>query len=358
MPRLIAFFGNCQSGSLCTLYERCVVPITGDRVAYIASYSDLDSSGADTVASADILVNQVLDFAPDPRQVSASTRVVLVPHVAAPFLWPCSGTPHPSNSPAPYLDPSGPYDAELGDSFLNKLIAQNVPPELAVFEYLAADIPRLRQVDRMREIALDRQRMRDQACGGYGVADLIDSRIASEKLFCTVNHPERMLALRLAAEVFERIGVPGECLDAVEAYTDRLFPPNEAPIHPAVARHFGLSYADANTRYRFFDEGRFTFTEYAHRYMNYAWNPDLPFGMHLAREGQHEQAIEVLQRAVEASPGSAAGRAVLADLLADRGEIAEAAKLAKRAAELEPTDAHINARAAHIHKLWAQAIQQ
>ena len=39
------------------------------------------------------------------------------------------------------------------------------------------------------------------------------------------------------------------------------------PIHPSVARHFGLQWADAETRYRFHDEGYLTFAEFVQRYV-------------------------------------------------------------------------------------------
>jgi tetratricopeptide (TPR) repeat protein len=279
---------------------------------------------------------------------------VLLPLISALSMCPCSGRAHPRNAPAPYLDPSGPYDAELGDSFLDRMIARQVPAEAAVAEYLAVDIVALRHVDRMREISIERQRAREQVCGGYRLTDAIEARLPSEKLFRTVNHPERPLTLLLAAQAFERIGVPADCLAALEHYPGPLFPATEAPIHPAVARHFGLRYADAGARYRFFDEGRFTFEESARRYMNYEWNPDLPHGLHLAHGGDPQQAIMLLRRAVAASPGSATGHAVLGDLLASQGELAEAVACAGRAAELEPENAHFQGRYAHIKSLLAE----
>jgi tetratricopeptide (TPR) repeat protein len=355
MPRHLVFIGNCQTDTLAVLYRAIVAPRTGERVSYLASYLGADAAAAATVASADVVVRQVLDFAPRTDELEAQARSVLVPLIAAPFLWPCSGRAHPRNAPAPYLDPSGPYDAELGDSFLDRMIAREVPAEAAVAEYLATDIVALRHVDRMQEISLQRQRAREHACGGYGLTDAILARLGREKLFRTVNHPERALTLLLAAEVFERIGVPAECLDALPQYPGPLFPATEAPIHPGIARHFGLSYGDAAARYRFFDEGRFTFAEYAYRYMNYEWNPDLPHGLHLAHSGYPLQAILLLRQAVAASPGSATGHAVLGDLLAAQGRPEEATACARRALELEPDNAHYQGRYAHLRSLTESA---
>jgi tetratricopeptide (TPR) repeat protein len=351
MPRHLVFIGNCQTDTLSVLYRAVVSPLTGEQVSYLPSYVAADTAAAALVAGADVVVRQVLDFAPQTDELASQARSVLVPLISAPYLWPCSGRAHPRNAPAPYLDPSGPYDAELGDSFLDRMIAREVPAEAAAAEYLAVDIVALRHVDRMREISLDRQRAREEACGGYRLTEAIEARLPREKLFRTVNHPERPLTLLLAAQAFERIGVPAECLAALESYPGPLFPATEAPIHPAVARHFGLSYADAGARYRFFDEGRFTFEDYARRYMTYEWNPDLPHGLHLAHSGFPRQAIIMLRRALVASPGSATGHAVLGDLLAGQGELAEATACARRAAELEPDNAHFQGRYAHIKGL-------
>jgi cytochrome c-type biogenesis protein CcmH/NrfG len=76
--------------------------------------------------------------------------------------------------------------------------------------------------------------------------------------------------------------------------------------------------------------------------------------LHLAHGGDPQQAIMLLRRAVAASPGSATGHAVLGDLLASQGELAEAVACARRAAELEPDNAHFQGRYAHIKSLLAE----
>ena len=315
---------------------------------YFASYVPADANAAEKVLGADVIVRQVLDFAPQTDDLCARGRTVLVPLISAPFLWPNSGRPHPRNAPAPYLEASGAYGADLGDSFLDRLIMRNVPVDAAVAEYLAADVAAVRHVDRMREIVLDKQRVRDAACGGYNFGDIIDMRLASEPLFRTANHPERPLTFLLAEKVFERIGVSSDLIAKVREYPGHLFPATKAPIHPSIARHFGLSYADAATRYRFFDEGSYTFEEYAHRYMGYVWNADLPLGMHLARNGDQLEAIAVLRQAVAALPRSPAAHAILSDLLARHEQPAEAVALARRASELEPDNAHLRSRVGHL----------
>jgi tetratricopeptide (TPR) repeat protein len=350
-PASIVFLGNCQAGTLATLYREVIARETGARVTYVESYVTAGEEAQKTVARANVLVRQVLDFAPATADLHSDGQTVLAPLVSAAFLWPCSGTKHPLNAPAPYLDEAGPYGAQIGDSFLNRLIARAVPARNAVAEYLAADIVTQRRVDAMREMILTKQRSRDEACGGYSFADFIEKRVYSEKLFRTAYHPELALTFHIAEEVFERMGVPGSLISQVRDYPGQLFPKTEAPIHPAIARHFGLTYVNPGTQYRYFDEGGYTFLEYALRYMDYVWNADLPLGIHLSRHGDTHEAIEVLQRAVAASPRSAIGHSVLSTLMAREGQLAEAVILAWRAVELAPEDQHLARVAAHYQGL-------
>jgi tetratricopeptide (TPR) repeat protein len=119
-------------------------------------------------------------------------------------------------------------------------------------------------------------------------------------------------------------------------------------MHPSIIAHFGLTCVNPDTRYRFFDEGRYTCAEYALRYMRYEWNPVLVEGYELARNGQTDAAIETLRRAVALSPRSAAGKSVLADQLALKGRLAEAVAIAEDAAGLEPENAHFRNRLGHL----------
>jgi hypothetical protein len=344
----IVFVGNCQIAILADLYRRIVPNPNDDEIVYLPAYQAASEQQLRVVAGADILVRQVLDFVPRIGSLETTATVHLVPHVTAAFLWPCTGQPHPENQPHRYSDPSGPYDAELGDSFLNRLILEGVDPDEAVLRFMEADIATIRRADRMREIMLEKQRSRDLACG-YRFADFIEEHFRHECLFRTPNHPEIPLTIQLATEVFGRIGVDSHVIAAMQANPpDHLFPATQAPIHPSVIAHFGLSYVDAQTGYLFHDEGRYTCAEYAGRYMRYEWNPLLGEGYEQARNGHHEAAIETLRRAVRASPRSSRGKAVLSDLLAARGLLNEALTLAQDVVELEPGNAHYRGRLAQI----------
>jgi tetratricopeptide (TPR) repeat protein len=228
------------------------------------------------------------------------------------------------------------------------MIRDGVDPEEAVTRYVSADIAALRNVDRMREIMMDSQRKRDLICG-YEFAEYIDAHFKNCKIFRSPNHPTETLTLLFATEVFKRLGLEDGILGRLELVPKAaLFPPTEMPIHPSIIAHFGLSYVDIDTRYRFFDEGSFTFAEYAARYMRYEWNPLLGEGYSLVKQRELAAAVEVLRRAVKLSPRSAAGYSVLSGVLHELGRLEEARACANIAVRIEPDNPHYVAVAAHF----------
>jgi tetratricopeptide (TPR) repeat protein len=357
--RRIVFLGNCQLGMLASLYRSLLPPDATEEISYVASYSQATEAQKQLVATANILVQQVLDFVPRIGDLPTRAKVHLVPHVTAAFLWPYSGEAHPRNIPEPMLDPGGPYPPDLGDSFLNRMIAAGVAPDEAVARYLDTDVPRVRRVDRVMELVLEKQRNRDRSCG-YAFADLIEAEFRSTCLFRSPNHPETSTAIRFAAEVFGRVDVDPRALERLMiAPPQHLFPPSETPIHPALVAHFGLTYAQPDRRYRYFSEGGFTFEEYARRYMHYEWNALLAEGLHLLRTGATEVAIERLQAAMPSAPRAANARIILADALERIGRLTEAVTYAREATSIEPTNVRYAQRLTEIsHALSRRETQR
>ena len=114
----------------------------------VAAYQNASDEERRKIAEADVLVSQVLDFVPRIGDLETRATVQLVPHVTAAFLWPHTGSPHPRNAPAPLLDASGPYPAEIGDSFPERGgTAEKVPADEAVARYLATDVAKVRKLD-------------------------------------------------------------------------------------------------------------------------------------------------------------------------------------------------------------------
>ncbi len=352
MIRKIGFIGNCQLGTLSKIYQHLLAENAGTEIFYIPSYQHSNFEQRQLIATADVIVRQILDFDQKIGSLETEAREILFPHVAAPFLWPNTGQAHPLNAQFPYFDQSGPYPAELGDSFLNRMLADKVEPDRAVATYLATDLGKTKRLDRMVEVVLDKQRARDK-CGGYDFADFIAARFRTESLFRSPNHPESALIMSMAAQLFERLDMdPGMIARAVENPPRDIIPVTETPIHPSVVRHFGLTFAPGERRYRYFDEGSFTFKEYADRYMRFTWCPKVAEGMYWFRQGDMEKALAALEDGVPAAPRSAVARFVLSQLLAKNGRLVEAIQRARGAAALEPDNPQFKDR---LDNLLAQA---
>ena len=329
------FVGNCQMGALCSLYRRLVPPGSDHDVTYIASYKDATDDARRVVARATVVVQQVLNFVPRIGDLATNAKVHLVPHASAAFLWPHAGNPHPLNRPEPVIEQSGPYNAELGDSFLNRLIAAGTPPSVAVAKYLAAGDATVGRAERMMELHLQNQRERDAVCD-IRIADRTEALLQTTRLFRSPNHPEPAMASWIAGEVFARMGEhPAAVARLIDSQIDAL-PATETPIHPAVVRHFGLTYAPPNRRYRYFEEGGFTFIEYVGRYMRYEWNTRLAESLSLLRQQPTDLAIAALEAALPAAPRSAIGRTALVEILAQRGRLQDAIEYACQAVTIEP----------------------
>ena len=332
--RRIVFVGNCQVQALSQLYER----FSGreERVVYLPSYEDLSAEAAAQIGAADVLVEQRMDVAPRAELDGIEIRGerVFVPLLAGGFLWPFAGAPHIHNESLWFL-PNGPFDAEMGDGYLNRLLERGVPADDAVSEYLALDVNRARNLDRIMELVLDRQRARDEACG-FRIAEVIEAHFRDEPVFRTPYHPNLRLTLEFAGQFFARMDVaPAGVARLHERLRVTPFPKNELPVHPSVARHFGLRWATEATRYHFHDEASLTFAEFVRRYARYEWNQALAEGIALSGD-QPEKALPLLAEGLIRSRDSAAGWFAYSEALRRVNRLPDALAAARRGAAANP----------------------
>ncbi len=336
--RQIAFIGNCQLQSLSQLYQR-FSGTEDTEVSFLPSYEDLTEDRAQALARADVIVEQRMDVTPraTPEGVRGGAERVFVPLVGGGFLWPFAGQPHPRNESLWFL-PGGPFDGEMGDSYLNRLLERGTAPADAAAQYIALDVNGLRNLDRLRELVMDRQRARDAACG-FEIAALIDEYSVQEALFRTPHHPNLRIALALAEQLFRRLGVPASGVARMRQLVRVTpFPKNELPVHPAVARHFGLRWATENTRYQFHDQGRLTFAAYAHLYTAYGWDRALAEGIALSGQDP-ERALPLLAEGLIRHRDAAGGWFAYSEALRRTARLPDAAAAARRGiATADPTD--------------------
>jgi tetratricopeptide (TPR) repeat protein len=313
----MVFVGNCQIAVLFELFRLFSETALDDQMRYLPSYENLSAEGQKDLQQADVIVEQILDLGPrvNVEDHNQHARRVLVPLVACGFLWPFAGQAHPKNTSFGFL-PSGPYNAELGDSYLNRLIAAGVEAESAVQQYEGVNINRRVNLDRLREIWIDRQRSRDEICG-FNIADHITEHYKLEQLFRTPHHPGLRISRNLFEQAFNHIGASSSDTTRMLASLNRSpFPYDSTPFHPFVVDHFGSEFVGRNQRHPFLTEGTFTFREYAIRYMRFEWNRDLAEGIATAGHADPGLCEAQLRRALEISPGSPTGHFALGKVLA------------------------------------------
>lgn len=346
----IVFIGNCQAGALRQLYARFVQPHTRHEALHVASYENLTKVDRERIESADTIVLQMQDFAAKAGTLPLRDGVPLYrfPVVSGAFLWPFGGRERPGNRSVPFRS-GGSYPRQLGDSWLNRMIRDGVSAEEATRRYLDLDVATITDLDRLYRISLTKQQRMDDALG-FQVAAIIDKHFRDEALFLTAYHPEARIVKHLAVTVFRAMGVEEAIIDRmIRLQHDSALPPSAAPIHPSVARHFGLRYITPDTTYRFHNEGAYRFEEWVHRYMDGAWNPDLAEG---AVDTQQRRApgptIAKLRSGLALTPRSGPGWATLGLNLLRTGDRSEAADAARKAVALDPDNANILATAGTI----------
>ena len=343
----IVFMGNCQGRRLQVFYEERFSPITGDTAEFIGSFDALDHRVRKTLAEADVIVMQAIEgaHAIASGDFETGARFVEYPNVTGHFLWPFSGEQHVLTRPLPDK-PDGPYGQQFGDRWLNRRIAARARPEDIAAEYEALDIPKAVNLDRLYELVMHYTRRAD-ARTGFDFASIIERSFTREWLFFTPANLELHLFRLLARGVYTRLGIP---LATVEAALDGLwrtpFPVIHHPIHPSVARHFGLKFIGPDTRYRTWSGENVTFREWLVRYVQYEWNQ--PVADVMRRIGdvrqfdtEAEAMLAQIESALARTPDTVGGQGCYAHLLFVKVDIAGAAEAAGRAAMLDPADPNL-----------------
>ena len=162
------------------------------------------------------------------------------------------------------------------------------------------------------------------------------------------------LFLPLAKGVYERLGLPPAEVDrGLATLCGSPFPHFEAPVHPSVARYFGLHFITPQTRYRYYTGEGLTFVEYVERYgIRYEWNDSLMNAIAQAQrveryDEEAEATIDVLKKNLEASSGSGIGYDQLARLQLLKGDTEATFTAMRQAVACDPDNPHYEANVAY-----------
>lgn len=283
----VAFVGGAQALRLALSYMR-PDPVTRDACwmpdcAFASPANTLKLRDADKIVCLGVDVSS-----PDLVALDVTAELIRLPELQLDFLWPFAGQPHIANTPDDFLR-GGPFPAELGDAWLNRALEGPSRAEGVFDAYLALDVARVIDLDRMKEIALDSQAERDKLIG-VDFASRIAEGFARRPLFLSPRTPGRELFELLAQATFARLGV---------AYAGEAAAPadRELPIHPAVAAHFKLDWARGRVCAQGWVEP-VDFPEYVRRFLAYAEGPELERGLAMLDQGRFDAAAQMLEIAV------------------------------------------------------------
>jgi tetratricopeptide (TPR) repeat protein len=335
--RRVLFYGNCQVQYIARVFADLICPLNGDTAQYLdINHTRFDHPHhRDAFLRADILVDQVFDVDdPIPPELIDTTKVRLrIPNMRGDFLWPF-GTrerhPRHATFPADHY-----FGHEYGDTYLNRMIAEDAPAQEAVRKYLDVDFTKQRNLPRIFEISMNRQLRRDRI-SGISVHNVLLEHLRSDVLFFSPGHPSERLLHLVARPILNELA--GEATAARALAAQYLGFPHWriAPIHPNAGQVLSLDFVKPDTRYLVYDEGYFSFEEYALRYMRGEIVAELPET--LKRYGQLDPSalLSAATRILAKAPMSPLAQRLCAQAHRRLGQPARALEAALRALGLEP----------------------
>jgi hypothetical protein len=270
------------------------------------------------------------DFAPH-------TAVVDYPVALNSYLWPLVCRDDRFAAMPAALRRRFPYS--LHDSLLRKLALDGVPEAEVVDAYMAHDVTAMFRLDRLKTLHDAKARQID-ARASFPIGDYIDANMGRAALFRTMNHPTGAFM----AEIMRRIlaHLPFATDHAAASYRLGLAAAGpgiqgfDAAIDPRIVRHFGLTWA-AGDRYRFWEEGLYSFAEYLVRLHRMQCCLKAPEALRLQRGGDAQGALRLMEEVVAEVPRSAHYRVRLAELHAQLKAPDRALAMLREAWALEPS---------------------
>jgi hypothetical protein len=308
MSRRIVFAGGTQTRAIARLYRSDIAGATGDDVMFVGSGAAGTEAARSALLLADIIVLEIDEDgdALPAGDMPTTAQLVRLPNLYCDYLWPFAGRSHPKNR-GTFALAGGPYPAEHGDRFLDQMLAEGVDEDEAIRRYLAMDVVREGELDSRLEDRNAIHSRLDEA-GEFSLAGYIADNFRAEPLFRTRQRITIGLLRRVMGQLLPKLGVHGF---EPERITRVPFSASAQPVHPGVAKHFGLSWVGAGQLYPVNQEGFFDFEAFCRRYMRFTWNEALHRGIEKVRTAPAD-ALADLEQGLAESPDSPLGARALA----------------------------------------------
>ncbi|WP_292091616.1 SDR family oxidoreductase [Brevundimonas sp.] len=333
---IIACVGNCQSGAI-RAFLMTVPEISRDYDVVLIYQPTKNFEALRPRVRA--VIQQVThgwdDFRLTEDDLPADAVMIRYPAMLQNYLWPqipfqkrrIAGDSATKTKLFPYT---------ICDDLVLRLVGDGVSKDQLLDSYFAIDIGKKYPLDRLHAInAAKAQQLDDKS--DFGLWDQIESGVHTMR---TANHPGGGLMAYVLEQIVERLPLQDRdyALKLARARARGVGIQNlDAPIHPAVANHFGLNWAK-DRRWSFWHEGDFTFEQHLLRLYDYGHNATY----WAAREAlkRKEDATALLAQAVKELPESTQVLKAYIAELARTKRLAEILQATRRLHSLSPTPSH------------------
>ena len=237
-PRLIVA-GNCQASFIAKLLA--ANPAVTDRYKVVSFRNfrpgDQGELTEHNLRNCGVLLEQIAHRAPELPQKALLpkwTKVIRFPIVWFNSLWP-SYTRDDRNPPKGEGEQIWPY----GDRLILDALGKGMSPTDAVKQWFETDVAARVDLDRFHEINAAKARELDTRAEVKLGAYVLDN-FRREKLFASHNHPYFPMFEVMRDRIYEAMDLPPGQEDMQLASSGMY--DTHVPIHPSVARHFGLQW--------------------------------------------------------------------------------------------------------------------
>ena len=288
MKRTIIVYGNCQAAQL----EQCLktIPLLHNEYEIIWErnfdhpclplkrellQSQIENCAyfIEQVGLKDIQLPYKELLRPDCVQIR-------FPYLKLHCLWPLYDPIHDNDfriKPEPPKFDFGRFP--YGDRIVIDMIRQNIPRETIFDEYMKINVTNYVDLDLLYRSDFQHILQVDDKCD-IKVYKLIKEGFRIKRHFYSFAHPVSTTLKIILTEILNKSGLIDKNRKDTERQSirhsiDRFFAKVrhydtiQVPIHPQVSKYFGLTWANNNTRYMYYDYGYLNFSEYMNYYISY-----------------------------------------------------------------------------------------
>lgn len=182
--------------------------------------------------------------------LNPKAKAVCMPNIVNKALWPISASTG---------DLSFPYR----ETYVDELMARNLSVDEIIYLMRKVDFANHYDLQALFLQYMKYERSKNYA-GCEEICAFIEENFSVRRLFTTINHPCGALLNKAAQIVLQEIGfdnVPEKLIENIVCEENYYM-----PVHPSVARFFGLDFIDENTKYPVYGN-MLTYYEYIKGYV-------------------------------------------------------------------------------------------